>query len=592
MLTHASPAKPSRRYTEAERQAMLMASADGTAQEPAHCTEVTALNISAPLGVANSSAGSVEPNITPQQRVFLETSFPSVSEPLVDDVMDSSGYVIPSDDGDDCIQTLSWEFKPGGANYRIHKERLPARPTSFPPKPRVNMRFDMQTSMDASYHAPLATPETLSEASSLASVNSRSSWFGGGQYHKLSTEVGTLEPILQSPMRSRAGAQPPPLHNYDAFKVNTTSPLHQSVSQRMSSPINWSPVKYSTLSKAIKANSTRTADAAVGTAASVDRKAGGGVTSARPPRLQHARMTSVDSGSGASSSCRSLSTRSDSSKSTDERPAAVALQSPDASNQCVYDSVLGFYSPAGRGYPHGFRDKSSQYQAAAQSHTSEANTHMNGFDTSNGESSSAYEKTANVHSASYAADPLINCMDNAKDVADDLDCAHALLNGGTVPTANSRHSAVSPFFITPKIVFEFESESETYNDKSHCTCDFSERSTSQQESPCSSEVSTNRMACYNNDTHAYNNNCHANQSVGIYKCPTQENNRIRYENGLNHNDIEKQFDEATTYDDIRDDVSCDSEPFMPQTPGDLESPTTSQLCRIIHPSLFIQESQV
>ena len=132
-------------------------------------------------------------------------------------------------------QTLGWGLRPNDESsaefvHRISNTRptAAARPLSYPPKPtQPNMFLDLHNSIANPHMAPLATPEAVSESSSMTSVNSRGSWLSG-QYVRLPSEVNVLAPILQSPVRMRA------LHNYDAFRVSPSM---------VTSPGKWSPLK-------------------------------------------------------------------------------------------------------------------------------------------------------------------------------------------------------------------------------------------------------------------------------------------------------------------------------------------------------------
>ena len=198
--------------------------------------------------------------VIPETRQFLEsnpapnTLYPDNTAPLLSNELNfssnahpyiSSDMSIPSNDLENnpaeisrsglayCIPArtgldhLAWDMTnaPGGSagvTYRVEpdSQRI-MRPRSFPPKPRPpGLRLDLQHSIEWPHHlsmgqsypnngsqtplAPLATPETLSAASSLTSVNSRGSW-RGGVFTRLSSEVSsTLAPIQQSPVRPRA----------------------------------------------------------------------------------------------------------------------------------------------------------------------------------------------------------------------------------------------------------------------------------------------------------------------------------------------------------------------------------------------------
>ena len=118
--------------------------------------------------------------------------------------LQESGYA-PSD-----TNSLSWDYNenPNDVKTRtqaINRDARQERSQSMPApsvlsKNKPQLKLDLGSSLeDWLGNAPLATPESLSDTSSLDS--SRNSWRGSQRSQRKVVGVPTMEPILQSPLR-------------------------------------------------------------------------------------------------------------------------------------------------------------------------------------------------------------------------------------------------------------------------------------------------------------------------------------------------------------------------------------------------------
>ena len=162
------PTKPIRKLTEAERKALL--SPD----------------------TPPSTAG------TPPHKLYLETSFtnlnpdPDGSNEVVALHHLSGGNFSGSD------PSLSWDYNQG-AEAKLPRAERDNKSKSLPVKQRpgkLDLNGDDWTGL-----APLATPETLSDSSSLDSISSKGSKKHSNGYQRLTQGVDRMEPIQQSPLR-------------------------------------------------------------------------------------------------------------------------------------------------------------------------------------------------------------------------------------------------------------------------------------------------------------------------------------------------------------------------------------------------------
>ena len=262
----------------------------------------------------------------------METSFTNLSPPEIEELnRGSSGAYSLGED----TNSLSWDYAtigpPTGRQLAAEplQKNMPARPTNF----RVDLSRDDWLGM-----APLATPDAMSDTSSLCSLESRGSKRFSNGYGRI--KAPPMDPIQQSPQRTT-----------------------HSESHRLASPP--SPIGF-----------TRPSERDLNVVTEQSEAPEPVLQMAIPPLAQSTPFkVDVD---GMQEECESVSLANDHDSAKDTLlsvdnviPAAGepcglkldALQSntyvrhsPDSlstCNQLVYDEHVGHYSPAGRGYPHG-----------------------------------------------------------------------------------------------------------------------------------------------------------------------------------------------------------------------------------------------
>ena len=171
--------------------------------------------------------------ITPQScsKVYAETSFSNPSN--TDEDINRSSAV--SEDN-----SLSWDYT---SPVRKQQAERQSYACSRQMKPKRNFKLDFVNGSEnwCVVPAPLATPETLSESSSIDS-NSYGSRRSGG-YQKLIMGMPTMEPIQQSPLRQQKS------DGYNYF-IQAPSPVEYGDSpEREFTPINNVPLAQSTPAK-------------------------------------------------------------------------------------------------------------------------------------------------------------------------------------------------------------------------------------------------------------------------------------------------------------------------------------------------------
>ena len=188
MLINVGPSKPARKLPEAERKALL----------------------------SNNETPESTLDATPPHKLYLETSFTNTNPPEglleAEYLHRSSGaFSIVSD-----ANSLSWDYAapmdvdrrsanahhphhimPPGFQLHPHQQQQQQK------NPRPNFKLDLpQTTDDWPDQAPLATPETLSDTSSVDSGSWKGSRKFTNGYQRLTTGMPTMEPIQQSPLRA------------------------------------------------------------------------------------------------------------------------------------------------------------------------------------------------------------------------------------------------------------------------------------------------------------------------------------------------------------------------------------------------------
>jgi len=164
VLTRVSPSKPSRKPVKPSREQLI--------------------------GSVDASQFTTEDPTEPDCSLAVDSNVPPVScEPCVptssDDVVDSGNIG-------------GWNLEPAAVLKRHGTAERGLRARSYPPAGKLPVTVDDWFSL-----APLASPETLSESSSLASCGSSSAVAGLG-YQRIMSSIlpPRMDPILQSPARS------------------------------------------------------------------------------------------------------------------------------------------------------------------------------------------------------------------------------------------------------------------------------------------------------------------------------------------------------------------------------------------------------
>lgn len=335
MLINVGPSKPARKLPEAERKALL-----STNETPESTLDAT-----------------------PPHRLYLETSFTNANpaellhEP--DYLNRSSGaFSIVSD-----ANSLSWDYAAPmdvGSRQQQHVEKVDAialsKEAGFPPRPRPNFKLDLPNPTEEwPERAPLATPETLSDTSSIDSGSWKGSRKFTNGYQRLTTGMPTMEPIQQSPLRAVRA------EGYHYF-IPVPSPVeyHESPEREYTTlgPPDLPLAQSTPLKNQITTEATVESD----------------VPPMKPPRsslsLNPCTEAMAEQGSTDTSfdmtveedKLREKLTKSDSMNNykltfEDEGHRCgmdYVRHSPDEfANQLRYDPLLGHYSHGGRGYPHG-----------------------------------------------------------------------------------------------------------------------------------------------------------------------------------------------------------------------------------------------
>lgn len=317
VLVNVGPAKPTRKLTEAERKAQL----------------------------ANTSP---KQDHEPVDSAFLETSFTQTNQTPEEQNRSSGAFSSASDN------SLSWDYNSPLAadpSNPDHEPKAKVRPNKL----ELNNTDD---ELDVSGPAPLASPETLSDISSVDS----GSWKGrksGNGYQKLTTGMPTMAPILQSPLKhakadgyhyfipapSPVDYAETPEHEFTGLSAAMTAPLAQSTPMKTGESEHRSPPKPP---RSLQFSSREQ---------SPERQA---LLQPEPHDNSTFNLTAEEA---ALNNKIAKMNSPDNYKLTyeDETLGSCSLNSepyvphsPDSyNNQLIYDSFKGHYSQSGRGYPHG-----------------------------------------------------------------------------------------------------------------------------------------------------------------------------------------------------------------------------------------------
>lgn len=369
VLSNVAPAKPIRKLPEAERKALL-------SQET-------------PCSTLDRSP--------PHTSLCVETSFTTnpgdveMEECNSMEFLQESGYA-PSDNN-----SLSWDYTEGQNDVKtraraVDREARQEKSQSMPvsngqpiDKPRPHLKLDLGSSMEdwLGSNAPLATPESLSDTSSLDS--SRNSWRGSQRSGRKVVGLPKMEPILQSPLRhvksegyhyfmkapSPVAYEDSPEHEqFDALSSTLNIPVAQST-----------PMKNTVTTKAEVSPPHRqdkranhklefTGDDTYISPESSLIDAGDFLTdsvleSVNSPLVQPQDISSFDMTAEEqritdkmnvleNDNNYKLAFGDDSVLSGANSGSPYVRHSPECEHhQFVYDSQVGHYSHAGRGYPHG-----------------------------------------------------------------------------------------------------------------------------------------------------------------------------------------------------------------------------------------------
>ena len=376
VLTNTSPAKPTRKLPECERRALLTANENNELTPPPH-------------------------------RVCLETSFTNLSPPELEDLNRSSGaYSLGSDDN-----SLSWDYAAANAagNAAQFQRQSSADPSSsprvhsFPPSTHMSKARPPNLKLDFSHDdwlgmAPLATPETMSDTSSLESAEARINKRLSNGYHKLKTGVGTMEPIQQSPLRQAHSegycyfVEPPspvdyvdtPERDFNALSsVGPIEPLAQSTPMKdiqvaVNNGRHKAGISDESMDSSLPLTSSTQDDGCTPLLHNDTTDSTASVSSDNSHPLQVSEQESAilppnltdDSTFNLTATEQKIQNKLEQIEASEpyrlayENETLSSLSrsssgefrrhSPDSScNQLVYDDCLGHYSPAGRGYPHG-----------------------------------------------------------------------------------------------------------------------------------------------------------------------------------------------------------------------------------------------
>ena len=357
MLINVGPAKPSRKLSEAERKALLSPDSPLSAHNQPH-------------------------------RLLLETSFTNQNLETSDDLNRSSGCYSNTSEAN----SLSWDYE------RSKLMPVPVKAASGQlegQSAKPYLKLDLNTEDWQQAQAPLATPETLSDTSSVESGSLKRPNNG---YQRLTSGIQRMAPIQQSPLRQVKAdklpgycyyVQPPSPVDYaelsplkDKFDFSSTLPNAHST-----------PVKDCTSNDGNNGSNTITTMATVETSSALPMPP-------KPPRINHldqsenkSMLNKTTSGVGERNSSKVHFDVQSSDMSEDDEEAAILdrdksrsneklipvngplmrngmdsdagsenqesllsefdRHSPEFGNQVIYDSIAGHYSHAGRGYPHG-----------------------------------------------------------------------------------------------------------------------------------------------------------------------------------------------------------------------------------------------
>ena len=335
-MVNVAPAKPSRRIPEHEYKALL--------------SDTSCSTLDNTLQVTPQSA----------TKMYLETSFSN----RTDEVNQSNAM---SDEN-----SPNWDYEETQCTQMDSEQQQPTCEQVRQVKSKRNFKLDFSGSENWNVvPAPLATPETLSESSS---VESTSYQRRSGGYQKLIMGMPTMEPIQQSPLRQLKSG------GYNYF-IHAPSPVDYADSpEREFTPINHTTASASSRHSTPAKRSTVTAEVTVEAAAcdtlsnhsnelspdsncvtehllKKEQKDCHRVTQKQPSK-------SCDGKSSAPNSKRPSPERIANAPEQfqlvfeNERPLASYIRhSPDTPdsyvNQIGYDLTTSHYSQAGRGYPHG-----------------------------------------------------------------------------------------------------------------------------------------------------------------------------------------------------------------------------------------------
>ena len=336
VLINVGPSKPARKLPEAERKALL-----STNETPESTLDTT-----------------------PPHKLYLETSFTNANpgEVLEAEVLNrsSGAFSIISD-----ANSLSWDYaSPLDVERRaqnLEKIERQDRTKSLPPPqhPRPDFKLDLSGNLDEwSSPAPLATPETLSDTSSIDSGSWKGSRKFTNGYQRLTTGMPTMEPIQQSPLRTVRSEgyhyfieapSPVEYHESPEREFGTLAPPEHSLPQAQSTPLKNQITTEVTVESDIPPSKPPRTNLNFRLNPEVRKEGGSTDTSfdlsAEEDKLQE-KLTKSDSMNNYKLAFENESIHKGSME--------YIRHSPDEyGNQLVYDTFQGHYSHAGRGYPHG-----------------------------------------------------------------------------------------------------------------------------------------------------------------------------------------------------------------------------------------------
>ncbi len=350
------PAKPTRKLPEAERKALLSQESPTLDHDPMSTSQ------------DHDHDDSHEEDCPMSQ--LIDQSTDSVENNLSDNALNHSNEAlsVASD-----ANSLSWDYASRvEVEKRQREEKTPDRQEkarSFPAastKAQQNFTLDLVQD-DLGACAPLASPETLSDISSIDSGSWKGSRKGfSNGYQRLTTGMPTMEPIPHSPLKHARSdgyhyfisapspvdyAESPEQDDFESLSTQMTAPLAQSTPMK-NTMVTEATVESDETDRSSPPKPPRTA-LDMDTFASQDDNAPQARSSTEPSFDMTAEEVKLQEKIAKFQSPDNYKLTFDDELQNSSLDSYVR-HSPDSyGNQMLYDFHKDHYTHAGRGYPHG-----------------------------------------------------------------------------------------------------------------------------------------------------------------------------------------------------------------------------------------------